>query len=301
MDRLEGMRIFVRVVESGSFSTAARTLGMGQPAVSKQIVALEDHLGAQLVRRTSRGMNLTEAGQDFYESAVRLLADVEAAESRVGRGQVAPSGLLRVAVSSGFARLCIAPLMPEFFERYPNVRMDFQVSDRVADLIEEGIDLAIRIGELSDSSLIARRIASTARIVVATPDYIARRGEPVTPADLEQHSCIVFSHFGTDAPWIFGGRSGAVTVQPKGPILTNDAEYIRASVLTGLGIAYAPHWGFTAELKSGAVRRLLRDYEPHYFPVSAVYPGGRRPASKVTAFVDHLAKAFAADPDLAPR
>ncbi len=169
MDQIAAIRMFVRVVESGSFSAVAREAGLGQPAVSKQISALEAHLGAQLLRRTSRSLSLTEAGQDFYEAAVGLLDDLQEAESRVGRGQTAPSGLIRVTVAPVFASLYVMPHLPAFLARYPEITVEFVVTDRVLNLVEEGIDLAIHNGELKDSTLVVRRIATTPVVTVASP------------------------------------------------------------------------------------------------------------------------------------
>lgn len=183
MDRLDAMRLFVRVVERGSFSAVARETGVGQSAVSKQIAALEAHLGAQLMRRTSRSMTLTDAGHIFYESALRLVDEFEAAESLIGRGQSAPSGLIRVTVAPVFGRLYIVPRLPEFFARYPDISVELTGSGRNINLIEEGVDLAIRNGELVDSNMIVRRIAMAPFATVGTPAYFAIRGEPQTPAD----------------------------------------------------------------------------------------------------------------------
>jgi LysR family transcriptional regulator, regulator for bpeEF and oprC len=295
------MQTFVRVAERRSFSAAARELGRGQPAVSKQIAALEAHLGAQLLRRTSRGLSLTEAGRDYYQSAVGILGDLQAAESRVGLGQSAPSGLVRVAVSAGFGRLHVMPLLPAFLERYPRITLDFQVSDRFVDLVEEGIDVAVRLGNLSDSSLIARRLATFALCVVATPEYLRRRGVPAVPADVERHDCIVFSPKGAPARWPFAGAGGSVVVEPRSVLRTNDAELVRAGVLAGLGLGYAQTWLFAAELASGRVRTVLGEFTRTTVPISAVHPAGRRLPRKVAVFIEYLAAAFAADPTFSVR
>ena len=250
MDRMDAISLFVRVVDNGSFSAVARTLGVGQPAVSKQIAALEAHLGAQLLQRTSRSLTLTEAGRDFYESAVRVVSDVEAAESRVGRGRIAPSGLVRANVTPVFGRLYVVPKLREFFARYPGVAVELVVTDRLVNLVEEGIDLGIHNGELSDSSLIARKIAQTPIITVATPAYLAAHGEPATPVELEQHACVIYAPQGAPRAW---GFAGPFAHQPKGAFRTNDAEQIRAAVLADLGLAHTPGWLFAAEIASGAV------------------------------------------------
>ena len=298
MDRFDAMSLFVRVVDSGSFSAVARTLGVGQPAISKQIAALEAHLGAQLLQRTSRSLTLTEAGHDFYESAVRVVSDVEAAESRIGRGRIAPSGLVRANVTPVFGRLHIVPRLREFFARYPGVSVELVVTDHLVNLVEEGIDVGIHNGELSDSSLIARKIAQTPIITVATPAYLAAHGEPATPAELEGHGCVIYAPQGTPRPWWFAGRFDRITHQPKGAFRTNDAEQIRAAVLADMGLSHTPGWLFASEIASGAVREVLKDYARPKLSISAVRPGGRFLASKVRVFIDFLAEIFAEEPSL---
>jgi LysR family transcriptional regulator for bpeEF and oprC len=299
MDRMDAISLFVRVVDGGSFSAVARTLGVGQPAVSKQIAALEAHLGAQLLQRTSRSLTLTEAGRDFYESGVRLLGDLEAAESRVGRGRIAPSGLVRATVVPVFGRLYVVPRLHEFFVRYRDVAVELVVADRLMNLVEEGIDLGVHNGELSDSSLVASKIAQTPVVTVATPAYLEAHGEPAIPAELERHSCIIYAPQGAPRIWGFHGRFGPITHQPKGAFRTNDAEQIRTAVLADLGIAHTPGWLFASEIGSGAVRPILTDYEPARLAISAVRPGGRFLASKVRVFIDFLAEIFAEEPSLA--
>lgn len=292
------MQLFVRVADTGSFSKAARASGVGQPAVSKQIATLEARLGAQLLRRTSRGLSLTRAGDDFYESAVRLLGDVEAAESRIGRGQASPSGIVRVALSAGFGRMYVVPRLPEFFARFPDVAVDLDVSERHANLVEDGIDVAIRIGRLTDSTLLARRIGSMQHLTVAAPSYLERCGEPMAPADLEHHAAVVFMFQGAPRPWEFAGPAGAVTVAPKGPVRTNDAEHIRAAVRAGLGVGHSAGWLFAADIASGAVVHLLKAFAPVPYPISAVSPGGRLLPSRVRVFVDFLAQVCDDEPTL---
>jgi DNA-binding transcriptional LysR family regulator len=299
MDQLEVMRMFVRVVDRGSFSAVAREAGIGQPAVSKQIAALEARLGAQLFRRTSRSLSVTEAGQDFYESALRLVDDLETAVSRVGRGQTVPSGLIRVALAPVFGRLHVLPRLGEFFARFPEIVVEMVVTERTVDLVHEGIDVAITHGSLTDSTVIARKIAATPVVTVATPEHLRRHGEPIRPADLEGRECITFVSGGAALPWRFKDRSGEVVHPPKGHLRTNDAEQIRVAVLAGLGLAHTPGWLFTRELASGEVRRILRRYERDPLPISAVHRGGRRLATKVRVFIDFLAEVFAAEPNLA--
>ena len=298
MDRLDTMRLFVRVVERGSFSAVAREAGIGQSAVSKYIAALEAHLGAQLMRRTSRNMTLTDAGQVFYESALRLINEFDAMESLIGRGHSVPSGLIRVTVAPVFGRLYIVPRLPAFFARYPDISVELTGSGRSLNLIEEGLDLAIRNGELADSSMIVRRIAMAPFVTVATSAYLAARGTPQTPADLNAHACLIFAPNQEPTPWEF--RDGTVSVlhYPKANFRTADAEQIRAAVLADLGLAHGPIWAFAPEIASGALRIVLADYAPGPLAISAVHPAGRRVPTKVRVFIDYLMEILVGDPAL---
>jgi LysR family transcriptional regulator for bpeEF and oprC len=192
VDRLDAMRLFVRLVECGSFSAVGREAGIGQPSVSKQIASLEMHLGAQLVLRTSRQVVITEAGQRLYESAKQLLDDYDAVESSVGARQQSPRGLIRINTAPGHGRLCITPLLPDFFRRYPDIVLEISASERHVDLVGEGLDLAVRHGSLVDSSLTARKLTETDFVLVATPDYLAQRGVPQRLPDIDAHTCVVF-------------------------------------------------------------------------------------------------------------
>ena len=301
MDRLEAIRLFVRVAESGSFSAVAREANIGQPAVSKQVAALEQHLGAQLMHRTSRSLTLTEAGQAFYEAGVKLLSDLEAAESLVGAGQSRPSGLLRVSLSAGFGRMQIVPLIPAFHARYPDVQVETLVSDRFVDLVEDGVDLAIRIGELADSALVARKIAVTQRVTVASPAYLDAHGSPAGPHDLDRHACIGFGFQRQVRPWSFRVGEDRVEHWPKGILRTNDAEHVRMAALMALGLAQAPRWLFSSDLAKGRLVEVLAAWPGERTPIHALHPDGRRPPGKLRAFVDFLVAAFERDPELTPR
>src|ERR1700756_1271546 len=290
MDRLESIKIFVGVVESGRFSAGVGELGTGQPAISKQVAALEEHLGAQLLMRPSRSLSLTEAGRDFFESAVRLIADLEAAESRVGYGQASPSGVVRISAAPAFSRLYVVPQLPAFRVRYPKVVVESLVSERTSNLVEEGIDLAIRNGALADSSLIARKIGESAVIAVASADYLERKGVPKRPRELDRHDGVIFVSQDGPRPWTFASRAGQISYQAPASFRSNDGEQLRAAVLAGLGVTQAPHWLFAADIRAGTVRRILRDHERGKLPISAVRPTSRRQPSKVAVFVDFLAE-----------
>ena len=292
MDKFDAMQMFVRVVEKGSFSAVAKELGIGQPAVSKQISALEDEVGTQLIHRTSRSMALTESGRDFYESALQILDDFEKATSRIGRGQTAPKGLLRVTVPPTFARLHMVSKLPSFFAAYPDIAVEMAASESPTTIVEDGFDLAIHSGDLPDSTLIAHRFAQTMTILVATPQYLTRHGAPESPDDLHRFRAVVFIERGAAQPWNFGAGPNAKRVIPTGVFRTSDIEQMRMGVLEHLGIAQAPAWLFAAELREGTALRLLTPFE-RTVPILAVRPASRRMSTKVRIFIEHLQKTFA--------
>ncbi|WP_372088724.1 LysR family transcriptional regulator [Tistrella mobilis] len=298
MDRLDSMRIFVRVVESGSFSQAARDLNISQPTVSKQLAALEARLGTQLVARSSRALAVTPAGQDYYEATVRILQDLDSAEERVLEGQTAPSGLVRVTLSPAFGRMFVIPRLLDFRNRFPDVAIEMEVSGRHVDLIEEGIDVAIRIGRLSDSALIARHIGDMRMITLASVGYLDQHGTPQTLDELHSHERISYVYKGDIMGWGFDIDGRQVTVEGGGAFRTNDAEHVRGAVLAGLGIAHHASWLFTDVLASGEVVRILRQHAPPPFPINAVTAAGRRMPSRVRHFIDFLAAICAEEPEL---
>lgn len=298
MDRLDAMRTFVRVVESGSFSQAARDLNVSQPTVSKQLAALEARLGTQLLARNSRTLAVTPAGQDYYEDTLRILQDLDFAEERVAAGQSAPSGLVRVTLSPGFGRMLVIPRLAAFRETFPDVSVEMEVSGRHVDLIEEGMDVAIRIGRLSDSALVARRIGDMRMITLASAGYLARHGTPRTLDELSHHQRIGYVYQGNIVGWGFDVDGRQVTVDGGGAFRTNDAEHVRGAVLAGLGIAHHASWLFTDVLASGDVVRILDAYAPPAFPIHAVTAAGRRMPSRVRHFIEFLAAICAEEPEL---
>ena len=281
MDRFGAMEIFVRVAETGSFSAVARERGIGQPAVSKQISALEAELGTELLHRNTRSISLTESGREFYQSAQRILDDLESATSRIGHGQTAPKGLIRVAVPASFARLHMVTKLAAFFERYPEISIEFGAGDSPATLIEDGFDLSIYSGDLPDSGLVARRFAQTLITLVATPQFVTRHGLPQSIEELRGLPAIPSVQNGAVLPWEFGSGRETQRVTPTGVFRTGDLEQLRVGVLEHLGIAQAPAWLFAAELREGTVLRLLPTYEKTV-PISAVRPASRRPDRKST-------------------
>src|SRR6202046_4397741 len=300
VDKFEALQIFVRVVEKGSFSAVAKERGIGQPAVSKQVAALENELGAELIRRTSRSIALTEPGRDFYESALHILDDFENATSRIGRGQTAPKGLIRVTVPPTFARLHMVSKLAAFLAASPDLAVEMSASEGPSTIIEDGFDLAIHSGELPDSTLVARRFAQTMIILVATPQYLSRHGAPESPDALKRLRSIVLVERGSVQPWSFGSGQDATRVIPTGVFRTSDIEQMRMGVLEHLGIAQAPAWLFAAELREGTVIRLLTPFE-RTVPILAVRPASRRLSTKVRIFIEHLEKTFALCSQFNPR
>src|SRR6202161_3317519 len=286
------MQIFVRVAEKGSFSAVAKERGIGQPAVSKQISALEDELGTELIHRNSRAASLTEAGRDFYESALRILDDLENATSRIGRAQTAPKGLIRLTVPPTFARLHMVSRLPAFFAAYPDMAVEMAASESPTTIIEDGFDLAIHSGDLPDPTLVARRFAETIIVLVATTQYLTRYGVPGSPDDLKRFRAVVFVERGSVQPWSFGSGQNAKRVIPTGIFRTSDIEQMRMGVLEHLGITQAPAWLFAAELREGTVVRVLTPFE-RTVPILAVRPASRRMSAQVRIFIEHLEKSFA--------
>ncbi len=300
MDRLAAMQTFVRVVESGSFSAVARESRATQSAVSKQVAALERTLGARLLSRTTRSLALTEAGEHYFEQARRLVAEIAEAESCLRQGEQQLTGWLRVAASVGFGRLKLLPLVKTFLQTHPGVKVDLRLNDGFIDLVEQGIDVAVRIGELADSTLVARRIGTTQRALVASRSYLRALPKglktPKEPDDLQRHNCIVYTELSTQNAWTFTAGPGAparpgtqVTVRAQGNLQTNSSEVVRAAVLSGMGIGLSPTWLFEDEIARGELHVLLPDWPAPSMPVHLISPSQRRQSAKVKAFADHVA------------
>ena len=298
MDRLAAMQTFVRVVEAGGFSAVARERNSAQSAVSKQVAALEGHLGTKLLIRTTRSLALTEDGERYFEATRRLLGEVAETEAQLRRGQQLLSGWMRVAAPAGFGLRVMLPHVNRFLADHPDVKIDFQVNDSFIDLIEQGIDVAVRIGALADSSLIARRVGSSRGVVVASKAYIdalpASQPLPLMPDELLLHPCIVYTASRTRNAWKLTGPDGATaTVSVSGPLQTNNSELARASVLAGTGISLVPTWMFRDELASGDIQRLMPTWAGSALPIHLVYAPHRQRSAKVQAFSEHMARVLA--------
>ena len=296
MEDLEAMAIFARVVEAKSFSGAARRLALDKSAVSKAITRLERSLGVRLLHRTTRAMSVTEAGADVYAHAARIVEEHEQARLAVGRFHSDPRGLLRISASVAFGTLHIAPALPQFLARYPEVRIDMAIGDRIVDLAEEGFDVAVRISKEPAPNLVARRLAVVNRKIVATPEYFEKRGVPETPADLERHNCLTYTHFNPHDTWRLRGPEGDITVPISGNLRLNDDEALSAAVLGGLGVALLPTFLIGRELHEGKLRAVLSDYVPSERHIHAVYLPNRHLPAKVRAFIDFLLERFSPQP-----
>ena len=286
MDRFAAMETFIRVVETGSFSAAARRLNVGQPAVSKSVAQLEARLGVRLLMRSTRGLSPTEAGQKFYERAKRAVEEADEAEIDARGAGAGLTGRLRVSAAVTFARLHIVPRLPTFLAAHPGLTMDVVLDDRVIDLVEDGIDVSLRMGELADSSLTARRLATARRLVLGAPSYFERRGEPATPAELIGHDAVIYTQGGETWSFRRGGSEASVSV--SGRLRLSAAEGVREAVLAGMGLTIASEWMFGPELASGALRPVLTDWELPPIDLWAVYPSGRMPTAKARAFASFV-------------
>jgi DNA-binding transcriptional LysR family regulator len=293
MDRLEGMAAFLKVAELGSFSAAARQLGLSKSAVSKHVAALEERLGVRLLNRTTRRLALTEVGLGYRDWCARIVQEVEEAEQEAGRHGAEPRGRLKVSAPMTFGVLHLAPLLPEFLARHSLVEVELALDDRVVDLIEDGFDVAVRIGQPRDSCLTARRLADASHLCAASPAYLATAGMPRHPADLHGHDCLRYTLRRSPDVWEFerGGERQAVRL--RGRLCANNGDVLRDAALEGLGVVVLPDFIVGGDIASGRLVRLLADWRLPTIPVQAVWPPQRHPSPKLRAFVDFLAERLA--------
>jgi len=300
MDRLEAIEIFIRVVDTGSFSAAARHFDIGQPSVSKAVAQLEEWLGANLLLRSTRALTLTEAGRGFYQRAIRAVEETNEAVLAARGTTASLTGKLRVSAAVCFARLHIVPRLPEFLDRHPELEVELALDDRNIDLVEEGIDVALRMGALASSNMTARRIGEARRRVLGTPAYFERYGVPDTPADLFAHRAIIYTRDpGGGEDWTFRNNTAESSVRLQGRVKITATEGLRAAVFADMGIAVASEWAFAPELKSGAVVSVMDPWMLPTVPLSAVYPTGRMASTKAREFVAFVEDCLA--PDFAPQ
>jgi len=296
MEQITAMRLFTRVVQTGSFSAVARESGISQSSVSKNLAALEAKLGARLLARTSRKLKLTEVGCDYYERCLPILMEIDEAEATVRSMTSNPSGVLRVNVPVSFGQRHVIPRMPEFMRAYPNVKLDIMLLDRQVDLVAEGVDVAIRIDILDDSSLIARRLGDSPRLLVASKSYLQKYGRPNHPDELKNFDCLVYSLLGTGNIWHFLHQGKESSVGVKGNFQANNSDAVLQMALAGAGIMALPKWMSHPYIENGELEPILTEYTPQGFPIQAVYPQNRYVPSKVRSFVSFMQQSFASDP-----
>jgi DNA-binding transcriptional LysR family regulator len=291
METFAGMRILAEVVESGSFSAAGRRLGLAASSVARAVGTLENQLGVRLLNRTTRKLGLTEAGRLYHERSRRILAEVEEARLSVTQLEAAPRGTLRLNVPVVFGRLHIAPALPDFLALHPTLRIDLAMTDAFVDLVEEGMDLAIRIGELEDSSLIARRLAPNRRVLCASPAYLERHGVPASPHDLAEHNCLIYKQQNRSV-WRLRDAERIHEIRVSGSLVANNADALHTAALGGLGLTVLPAWLVGPDIQRGALKIVLADYQasPGALDTNiyAVFPHSRHLSAKVRAFIDFM-------------
>jgi len=297
MHRFEELQAFVAVVEAGSFTAAADRLDAAKSAVSRRVSALEDRLGVQLLRRTTRRLNLTDTGLSFYEHSSRILADLDEAEAAVLQEHGELRGSLRVAMPVSFGVRHMGPVIARFAQQHPRVKFDLDLNDRRIDLLEEGVDVAVRIGRLRDSSLIARRLFDARTVVCASQRYLDEHGVPETPADLGFHDCLVYGNLAEPAKWPYRGPDGvAASVDVRIALSASSGDFLGAAAAQGLGVLIQPTFIAGQSICNGDLVPILRDYEWPVSPAYAVYPPTRHLSYRVRAFIDFLAEEFAGVP-----
>jgi DNA-binding transcriptional LysR family regulator len=296
MDVVSMFRTFTKLASARSISDVARKIGTSQSAVTRQIAALENHLGVRLLQITTRSLVLTEDGRELLGHANRILDAVEDAETWVGRRHKAPAGLVRIGVLNTIAQIYLLPKLPELLSRYPELSIEFVDSDGYRDLVSEGLDLWIRLGDVAASTLITRRLSHSPRVAVATVEYLRRAGEPMHPTDLSRHECIIFTGRSAATDWTFQGQDGPVVVPVSGRVWTDSCDVTRDAVLRGLGIGLVPAWLVHNELRAGTARVVLPKWELPRLPIHVVYPTRRLIPPRTRVVLDFLIEQARLDP-----
>lgn len=298
MDRFDAIRVFAQVVESGSFAKAAARLDLSTSAASRHVADLEAHLQARLLNRTTRRVSLTESGRAFYERAVQLLADLEEAEQEAARTAVVPRGTIRLTASVNFGVRHLAPAIAEFLAAHSEVRFDVSLSDRVVDLVEEGFDLAVRVGPVGSENLVARKLGETRLVPCASPEYLATHPAPTTPEELAAHNCFTYEYVTPRDVWRFRDAAGAErTVRVAGTLHSNNGDLLAEVAARGCGIAFEPAFIVGADVRAGRLVPLLQEFTPLPVPIYAVYPSRKHLSAKVRRFVEFLVERFAQGQD----
>ena len=294
MDRFLALTAFVKVVETGSFARAAQRLDTSVSSVSRHVSDLEAHLDARLLNRTTRRLSLTESGRAFHERCVQLLADLEEAEEFAGSATITPRGTLRLTSSITFGARHLAPAIAEFITRFPAMRFDVELSDRAVDLVDEGFDIAVRIGAIGSQNLVGRKIGATRLVCCAAPSYLALHGEPATPEDLASHACLTYEYSSLGNVWPFRDRDGRErNVRIAGPVHANNGRFLEALAVQGTGVVYEPDFIVGPDVQAGKLTPILREFVTPPASIYVVYPSRRHLSAKVRAFADFLSERFA--------
>lgn len=296
MNLFEAMEVFVKVADTGSLSAAARILDMSNPSVTRHIADLEAYLHARLLNRTTRRISLTDTGTAYLERSRQVLFDLDEAAMAAGNSAANPSGILRINVPVSFSVNHLGRALPLYAERYPNVVLDVSLSDRIVDLVDEGYDLAIRIGKLHGQSLVARKIAPARILLCAAPTYLAKNGWPQHPTDLKNHACLNYAYSTPRDEWRFERDGGAFAVQVKGGLSTNNGDLLREAAIAGMGIIRQPSFIVGDDVRAGRLVTLLPEYRNETLSIYAIYPSRRHLSAKVRTFVDFLGEQFGDTP-----
>jgi DNA-binding transcriptional LysR family regulator len=288
MDKLTSMNVFVKVAKAGSFAAAARDLGISRAMATKHIMHLEKELHTRLFNRTTRSLSLTEAGEAYLERCQQVLLDVEEMEAAITHLQHEPRGVLKICAPPVIGATQIAPALTDYMKEYPHISVDMTLHGGHTDLIEEGFDIGIWLGQLTDTSLVARKLASSQLVVCASSDYLLQHGSPETPEDLEQHSCLVNWAIAPRDKWVFKGVLGQLEIKVSGRMQANMADPIRVAAVNGLGIVMLPRYIVGRDIEKGKLQPLLEDYAIDPMPIHAVYPHRKYLSTKVRVFIEYL-------------
>jgi DNA-binding transcriptional LysR family regulator len=296
MDRLTSMSVFVRAADLGSFAAVAEVMGISPQMVAKHVVFLEDRVGAALIHRTTRRQSLTDVGRAYYDRCKLVLAEADAADALVEDMRARPTGVLRVNAPMTFGAFSLAPFVTRYLARYPDMQVDLTLNDRFVDPLEEGFDVMVRIGPVEESGLIAHALSPYRVIACASPAYLAARGVPRTPSDLESHDCLAYAYWSPSIPcrWVFTRNGRAEEVCATGRMRSNDWKALLHAAIEGFGVTLGPESVLSGEIAAGRLVRVLDDYEGPVRPMHVLYPAGRRPTMKVRSFVDAVVEAFGA-------
>ncbi|HVK93323.1 MAG TPA: LysR family transcriptional regulator [Noviherbaspirillum sp.] len=292
MDTLTSMKAFAAVVDTGSFAAASDRLAMSRAMTSKYVAHLEEHLGTRLLQRTTRKLTLTESGTAYYDRCVQILADIAEAEEGAVHHTESPRGTLRMTIPVSFGNLHMGPVIADYLKQYPEVKIDMLLTDRRVDLIEEGLDLAIRIGTLPESGLIAKKLGSDHVVICGAPDYLERHGIPKTPAELARHNCLTYSYSSSGDEWKLNGPDGSHTVKVSGSLRATNGDMVKLAALGGVGLIRQPTFLAAQDIRAGRLVEVLSEYTSSELGIYAVYPSRKHLSAKVRSFVDFMATAF---------